>query len=124
MANAKSTPTICEPGKLPISRSSIRATNSNRAGTLIDSPGAGRAIYLTSIIISNNDNSNTLVSLEDGDGTVLFGPFFLSIKGFITISHDWEFPLRVGEDLSLVAIASGATGVLFYIESFDGDLVI
>ena len=101
---AITTPTLVDAGSYPIERISPWAVNytdtdiDTGEGEFVAAPtGAGRALYLThitmSMIVSGLDD--TVFTLKDGDGTVLFGPITLQSNGGGVFSKDWKYPLKL-----------------------------
>lgn len=129
MASEVSYPTICGPGKLPIARTgpwAVHGGNLTSMGgeELKATPGAGSSLYLTHVTMGITSSSDVLITLKNGDGDVLFGPFLGQNTGFVYLTHNWEYPLMVGDNQALDLYGDWNRGITICVEGFTGQLVI
>lgn len=125
---AITTPTLAGPGIFPVSRSGPLAFNNdeNDAGAAqqcVAAPGAGKAIYLTHITMSGR-TTDVAITLEDGDGTDLFGPIQMQDAGGGNFSKDWKHPLKLVDNKALKVIATDDQAFTVYGEYFIGQAPI
>ncbi len=90
------------------------------ASTAIDivaAPGAGKSLYITGVIITSDDD-DAHPQLQDGDATLLFGPFCSNANGILQIT--WKFcqPIKVTANKSLAVKAAAAGNVSVYVEGY------
>lgn len=123
---AITTPTIVE--ELPIARSGPFAFNNDEddangaAVSCITAPGAGKAIYLTNIVISGRA-ADLAITLRDGDTNVLFGPIQMQ-DGGSPFTKDWKYPIKLTDDTGLYVYASAASAFTLYGEYMIGQAPI
>lgn len=122
-------PVLAGPGLYPINKGPMLAFNNveDDASTAVDcvaAPGAGKAIYVTSITISGR-TADLAITLEDGDGADLFGPIQMQ-DGGTPFTKDWpkDAPLKVTDDKALSVYASAASAFTIYGEYFIGQAPI
>lgn len=124
---AITTPTIVN--ELPIVRSGPFAFNNDEddangaAVSCITAPGAGKAIYLTNIVISGR-TADIAITLRDGDTDVLFGPIQSQDGGSSIFVKDWKYPLKLTDNTALYVYASAASAFTLYGEYFIGQAPI
>jgi len=116
------TPTLV--AELPIARSGPWAVNNDEddASTSVqmkESPGAGKALYVTSLTLSGQ-LLDVAVTLVDEDDTVLFGPIFLQADGGGVFTKDWKYPLKLIDNKGLHVLGDGATAFTAYVEGWTG----
>ena len=91
-------------------------SDASTAIDIVDAPGAGLALYITGAIISSVD-ADAVPQLQDGDATLLFGPF-PSATSPVVINWKFDQPLKVTTNKSL-AVKCVATGSVYvYVEGF------
>ena len=121
-------PTICGDGELPIARGAPLAFNNDEddangaAVECVATPGAGKALYLTSVTISGR-NADLAITLRDEDDTVLFGPIQMQ-DGGSPFTKDWKYPLKLTDNKALEVYASAAAAFTLYGEYFIGQAPI
>jgi len=123
-------PTLAGPGLLPINKGPMLSFNNDEddanaaAVDCVAAPGAGKAIYVTSITISGR-TADIAITLEDGDGTDLFGPIQMQ-DGGSPFTKDWpkNAPLKVTDNKALSVYASAASAFTIYGEYFIGQAPI
>jgi len=91
------------------------------ASTAIDivaAPGAGKALYITGVIIQTAYDADAFPQLQDGDGTLLFGPW---LSGTLTANMiSWKFanPIRLVSNKALAVKCAAAGSVYVYVEGY------
>ncbi len=121
---AITTPVLAGPGLMPRGRAEPLSfnddnTDADPATTLVTSPGAGKAIYLTHVTMSGR-TVDVAISLRDSDGTVLFGPIQMQADGGGNFSKDWKHPLKLTDDKDLDVFATEGVDFTIYGEYFIG----
>jgi hypothetical protein len=83
---------------------------------IVDAPGVGKSLYITGVIITSPD-ADAFPRLQDGDATLLFGPFFSTTSCPVVM---WQFrnPLKVTANKSIALKAAAAGNVSVYVEGF------
>jgi len=81
--------------------------------------GAGTALYLTHVTMSGQ-LTDVAVTLEDEDGTVLFGPITLQADGDGLFTKDWKYPLKITDNKGLSVSATNGVAFTVYVEGFTG----
>ena len=119
---AITTPTIVN--ELPIARSGPFTFNDDNtdatpASELVAAPGAGKAIYLTSVTYSDR-TVDCAVTLQDEDDNVLFGPIQLQSDGSGLFTKDWKYPLKLPDNKALEVLATDTVDFTIYGEYFIG----
>lgn len=125
---AITTPTLAGPGLYPIVVGPMLSFNNDEddatpAVELVAAPGAGKAIYLTSATFSDR-TTDVAVTLQDGDGTVLFGPIQLQADGSGLFTKDWKYPLKLTDNKALNVLATNGVAFTVYGEYFIGQAPI
>lgn len=125
---AITTPTLCGDGGLPINRSAPWAVNNDEddgtpAVDIKAAPGAGYALYVTNIVLSGR-LLDVAVTLQDGDGTVLFGPIQMQADGGALFTKDFLTPLKVTDNKALSVLATNGVAFTIYVEGFTGQLPV
>lgn len=120
------TPTIVN--ELPIARSGPFAFNNDESDAdaavqCVGTPGAGKAIYLTSITIAGA-LTDVAVTVQDEDGTVLFGPIQCQEGGGSILTKDWKYPLKLIDNKALYVFATSSQVFTIYGEYFIGQAPI
>ena len=77
-------------------------------------PGAGKALYLTHVIIQSDDE-DAHPHVQDEDDNVLIGPLFSTVEG-ASIDHEFKHPLKLVDNKALEIKAVAAGNVFFHIE--------
>ena len=114
--------------ELPIARAGPYAFNDDNtdatpATELVAAPGAGKAIYLTSITLSDR-TVDCAVTIQDEDDTVLFGPIQLQADGSGLFTKDWKYPLKLVDNKALEVLATEGVDFTIYGEYFIGQAPI
>ena len=122
------TPVLAGPGLFPINAGPPMSFNNDEgdatpAVEIVAAPGAGKAIYLTSVTMSGQ-LVDVAISLLDGDATVLFGPIVLQVDGNAIFTKDWKSPLKVTDNKSLEVAATNGVVFTIYGEYFIGQAPI
>jgi len=120
---ALTTPTLV--AEVPFARTGPLAFNNDEddANTApvscVSAPGAGKAIYLTSISISGR-TADIAITLRDGDTDVLFGPIQCQADGSSVYTKNWKYPIKLTDNTALYVYASAASAFTLYGEYFIG----
>jgi len=114
--------------ELPISRSGPFSFNNDEddatpAVECVAAPGAGKAIYLTHVTIAGS-TTDVAVTLQDGDGTVLFGPIQCQADGGSILVKNWKYPLKLTDNKALNVLGTNAVAFTIYGEYFIGQTPI
>lgn len=91
------------------------------ASTAIDivaAPGLGKSLYITGVIIQTSLDADAFPRLQDGDATLLFGPWVSGTVGASVISWKFDQPLKVTINKSLAVKCAAAGSVYVYVEGF------
>ncbi len=91
------------------------------ASTAIDvvaAPGAGLALYITGVIIQTAYDADAFPQLQDGDGTLLFGPWLSGTLTSNLIRWKFDNPLKVTSNKSIAVKCAGPGSVHVYLEGF------
>ena len=94
-------------------------TDASTAIDIVAAPGAGKSLYITEVIITSND-ADANPQLQDGDATLLFGPFYPSTSG-IVVHKRFPNPLKVTANKSIALKAAAGGNVSVYVEGFTAD---
>lgn len=92
------------------------------ASTAIDiesAPGAGKTIYILSLLMTCDDD-DAAPQLQDGDGTVVFGPVYAKAAGPIVVNKDFKRPLKLVTNKSLALKAAAGGNVSIWAEIVTG----
>lgn len=121
---AITTPTLIGQESMPIARSAPWAVNNDEddgtpAVELKATPGAGYALYITHITISGR-LTDVAVNLQDGDGTVLFGPVQMEADGSALYTKDFKYPMKLTDNKALDVLATNGVAFTIYVEGFTG----
>lgn len=116
--DAISTPTIVE--EIPYGSRTFWAINGNEAdaSTAIEikaAPGAGKALFITSVLITCDDDDAAPV-LQDEDDNLLFGPFYAKAAGPIVIAKEFSKPIRLVTNKALELKAAAAGSISIWVE--------
>ena len=122
---AITTPTLV--AEMPHTRTGPWAVNNDEddASTAVAMKAAGgadTALYLTHLTLSGQ-LLDSLIHLEDEDGTRIFGPIQMQADGGGVFSKDWKCPLRVTTNKGISVKCSSATAFTCYIEGFTAQLL-
>ncbi len=127
---AITTPVLAGAGIFPIERYAPWAVNDHVVETgaaheVKAAPGAGKALYLTHITMSAHlvvTIQDVKITLQDEDGTVLYGPIQMQSDGGGLFKKDWQNPLKLIDNKALYVLGNvpGASFTL-YVEGFTGD---
>ena len=127
---AITTPTIIGDGQMPVSRTGPLSFNNDEddangtAQQCIATPGAGKAIYLTSVTYSGITADIAITLRDAATGTVLFGPIQMQADGGGLFTKDWKDPvkaLKLIDNKALFVFASAASAFTIYGEYFIGE---
>ena len=123
---AVTTPTLVN--ELPIARSGPFSFNNDEddatpAAECVATPGAGKAIYVTSVTIAGS-TTDVAVTLQDEDDTVLFGPIQCQADGGSIMTKDWKYPLKLTDNKALEVLATNGVAFTIYGEYFIGQAPI
>jgi hypothetical protein len=91
------------------------------ASTAIDivaAPTAPRSHYITGIIFQTAYDADAFPRLQDGDATLLFGPWLSGTLTANTISWKFDNPIKVTAGKSIAVKCAAAGSVYVYIEGF------
>lgn len=115
--DAVSTPTIVD--EIPHRGRTFWSVNGNDtdASTAIEikaAPGAGKALYITEIVLGSDD-ADAHPHLQDEDDTVLFGPL-LSTTGGMHLVAVLRHPIKLTSNKALEIKAAAAGNVFVFIE--------
>jgi hypothetical protein len=91
------------------------------ASTAIDivaAPGAGLSLYITGVIIQTAYDADAFPRLQDGDATLLFGPWLAGTLTANLISWKFDNPIKVTANKSLAVKCAAAGSVYVYVEGF------
>jgi len=119
---AITTPTLVN--ELPTARSGPFSFNNDEddgtpAVECVATPGAGKALYLTHVTIAGR-TSDVAVTLQDEDGTVLFGPIQCQADGGSILVKDWKYPLKLTDNKALDVLGTNNVAFTIYGEYFIG----
>ena len=110
--DAISTPKTVD--EIPFKGRTYWAINGNEAdaSTAIEvktAPGAGKTLFITSVLITCDDDDADPV-LQDEDDNLLFGPFYAKVAGPIVVNKDFKRPIQLVTNKALeVKAAAGGT---------------
>lgn len=116
-ADAIATPTIVE--EVPSFGKSLWCitgydTDFSTAIEVKAAPGVGKALYITSVLITCDD-ADAHPHVQDEDDNVLIGPLFSTVEGAI-LDHKFDKPLKLVDNKALEIKAAAAGNVSFHIE--------
>ncbi len=123
------TPKLIGDGQMPVSVTGPLSFNNDEddastAQQCIATPGAGKALYLTSVTYSGI-TADIAITLRDAvAGTVLFGPIQMQADGGGLFTKDWKNPLKLTDNKALFVFASAASAFTIYGEYFIGQAPI
>lgn len=130
MAGSEVERPLTDDGLYPIARSAHWAVNNDEDDAYTASvecktaPGAGKALYLTHLTLSNNvPLADQEITILDDDDNVYFGPIFLMVEGDNTYSKDFQFPLKFADNKGIFvkeSVGGKASALTVYIEGFTG----
>ena len=117
--DAISTPKIIDDARIPFKGQNIWCINGydTDASTAIEikaAPGAGKALFLTEIIIGSDD-ADAHPHIQDEDDNVLFGPL-LSSTGGMHLVGVLKHPIQLVENKALEIKAAAAGNVFVFIQ--------
>lgn len=115
--DAISTPTIVD--EIPFTGRTFWAINGNDsdASTAIEikvAPGAGKAIYITGVILGSDD-ADAHPHIQDEDDNILFGPLFSTVEGPV-MSKRFKKPIKMVTNKALELKAAAAGNVFVWVE--------
>ena len=116
---AITTPTLV--AHLPRKHSGPWAVNNDEddatpAVELKAAPGAGKALYLTSVSFSGQ-TVDVAITLLDGS-TVIFGPIQMQADGGSLFTKDWKHPLKLTANTALNVLATNGVAFTVYVEGW------
>lgn len=122
--DAISTPTTVD--KVPFKGRTFWAINGNEADaqTAIEikaAPGAGKALFITSVLITCDDDDADPV-LQDEDDNLLFGPFYAKVAGPIVVNKDFKRPIKLVTNKALEVKAAAAGTFSIWVEGATADV--
>jgi len=122
---AVTTPTLVN--ELPIARSGPFTfndddTDATPARELVAAPGAGKAIYLTSVTMSGRTVDVALTLLDAA--AVIFGPIQMQADGGANFTKDWKYPLKLTDNQALNVLGTDTVDFTIYGEYFIGQAPI
>ena len=85
---------------------------------IVAAPGVGKALYITGVILQTAYDADAFPQLQDGDGTLLFGPWLSGTLTANTIPWKFDNPLKVTSNKALAVKAAAAGSVYVYVEGF------
>ena len=91
------------------------------ASTAIDivaAPGAGKALYITGVILQTALDADAFPRLQDEDDTLLFGPWLSGTVGANHLIWKFENPLKLASNKALEVKCAAAGSVYVYVEGF------
>lgn len=89
-------------------------TDASTAIEIKAAPGVGKALYITSIILSSDD-ADAHPHLQDEDDNVLIGPLMSTVEGLV-LQHTFIFPLKLVSNKALELKAAAAGNVFVHVE--------
>lgn len=125
---AITTPTLAGPGLFPINAGPMLSFNNDEgdadaAVQCVGTPGGGKAIYLKHITMSGR-TTDVAITLQDEDGTVLYGPIQMQADGGGNFTKDWKDPLKLIDNKALYVFATNSQAFTLYGEYFIGQAPI
>ncbi|MBN2591638.1 MAG: hypothetical protein JXA96_17360 [Sedimentisphaerales bacterium] len=116
--DAVSTPTIVE--SVPFRGQTTAGVNGydTDASTAIDfisAPGSGKSLYLQKIILQSDD-ADAHPQIQDGDGTVLFGPLMSAVEGPSLTLDLGEGAIKVTSNKAVALKAAAAGNVFVFVK--------
>lgn len=122
--DAISTPTIVD--EIPHRGRFLWAINGNEADaqTAIEikaAPGTGKALYITSVLITCDDDDADPV-LQDEDDNLLFGPFYAKVAGPIVIAKEFSKPIKLVTNKALEVKAAAAGTFSVWVEGATAEV--
>lgn len=114
--------TIIGPGQWPIAGIVWWAVNDDNtdadAATLVKAaPGAGKALYITSITMSGR-TVDVAITLQDEDGTVLIGPLQMQADGGSLFTKEFPNPIKLIDNKALYVFATNTVDFTLFVEGF------
>ena len=85
---------------------------------IVAAPGVGKALYITGVILQGAYDADAFPQLQDGDGTLLFGPWISGTLTINTITWKFDNPIRLASNKALALKAGAAGSVYVYVEGF------
>lgn len=89
---------------------------------MVAAPGENKAIHITHVTLSDR-TVDCAVTLQDEDGTVLFGPIQLQADGSGLFSKDFKFPLKLTDNKALDVFGTNGVAFTAYVEYFIGQKI-
>ena len=93
-------------------------SDASTAIAIVAAPGTGKALYITGVIIQTALDADAFPRLQDGDATLLFGPWISGTVGANLISWKFDQPLKVTANKALAVKCAAAGSVYVYVEGF------
>lgn len=121
---AITTPTLAGPGLYPINVGPMLSFNNDEddgtpAVECVAAPGAGKAIYITSLTFSDR-TTDVAITIQDEDDVVLFGPIQLQADGSGLFTKDFAHPLKLTDNKALEVLGTNGVAFTLYGEYFIG----
>jgi len=94
--------------------------DASTAVEMVAAPGIGKSLYVTSIFLVAGNDANAFPLVQDGDATVLFGPFPNMSAGTTPVVYHKVFrnPIKVTANKALQLKTAAAGRAYVYIEGF------
>jgi len=122
---AITTPTLVGAGTFPIERYAPWAVNDyvSETGAAHEvKADTGKALYLTHVTMSAHlvgIIQDVKITLQDEDGTVLYGPIQMQSDGGGLFKKDWKDPLKLIDNKALYVLGNiGGASFTLYVEGF------
>jgi len=101
----------------------VNATSADISGTeqLVATPGAGKNLYISKLVVNSDAAITVTIGTVDTAGDIDAGDRLLGPHAFaVNSTFYWEFehPLQVGDNLPILADASGAGNVHVFMEGY------
>ena len=93
-------------------------TDASTAIDIVAAPGVGKALYITGVILQTALDADAFPQLQDGAGTLLFGPWLSGTVGANHLIWKFENPIKVTTNKSLAVKCAAAGSVYVYVEGF------
>lgn len=120
-------PTLIGAGIFPVERYAPWAVNdyvseTGAAHEVKAAPGTGKALYITHVTMSAHYVTviqDVKITLQDEDGTVLYGPIQMQSDGGGLFKKDWKNPLKLIDNKALYVLGNVPNASFtLYVEGF------
>ena len=94
--------------------------DASTAVEMVAAPGAGKSLYITHIMLVAGNDADAFPQVQDGDATVLFGPFPNASGAATPMTYQKEFvnPIKVTTNKALQLKTAAAGLAYVYVEGF------